>query len=78
LLTGDFPILWNIAMSAKRWLQVAQQCKENIFAIQTLKDFQYLDDNKDQVAYSQLFVFSVTYKWVPINQGVCPLQPIPA
>ena len=28
--------------------QVAQQCKENIFAIQTLKDFQYLDDNKDQ------------------------------
>ena len=29
-------------------LQVAQQCKENIFAIQTLKDFQYLDDNKDQ------------------------------
>lgn len=29
-------------------MQVAQQCKENIFAIQTLKDFQYLDDNKDQ------------------------------
>ena len=29
-------------------LQVASQCKENIFAIQTLKDFQYLDDNKDQ------------------------------
>ena len=29
-------------------IQVAQQCKENIFAIQTLKDFQYLDDNKDQ------------------------------
>ena len=30
------------------FLQVAQQCKENIYAIQTLKDFQYLDDNKDQ------------------------------
>lgn len=29
-------------------LQVAQQCKENIYAIQTLKDFQYLDENKDQ------------------------------
>ena len=29
-------------------MQVAQQCKENIYAIQTLKDFQYLDDNKDQ------------------------------
>ncbi len=29
-------------------IQVAQQCKENIYAIQTLKDFQYLDDNKDQ------------------------------
>ena len=28
--------------------QVAQQCKENIYAIQTLKDFQYLDENKDQ------------------------------
>merc|ERR1712079_519571 len=27
--------------------KVAQQCKENIYAIQTLKDFQYLDDNKD-------------------------------
>jgi len=24
------------------------QCKENIFAIQTLKDFQHLEDNKDQ------------------------------
>ncbi|XP_069762620.1 epsin-2 isoform X2 [Narcine bancroftii] len=29
--------------------RVAQQCKENIFAIQTLKDFQYFDrDGKDQ------------------------------
>jgi len=28
--------------------KVAHQCKENIFAIQTLKDFQYLDENKDQ------------------------------
>lgn len=28
--------------------QVAQQCKENIYAIQTLKDFQYLEENKDQ------------------------------
>ena len=28
--------------------QVAQQCKENIFAIQTLKDFQFVEDNKDQ------------------------------
>jgi epsin len=28
--------------------QVAQQCKENIFAIQTLKDFQYFEDSKDQ------------------------------
>lgn len=27
---------------------MAVQCKENIFAIQTLKDFQYLEDNKDQ------------------------------
>ena len=28
--------------------QVAQQCKENIFAIQTLKDFQYFEESKDQ------------------------------
>ena len=28
--------------------QVAQQCKENIFAIQTLKDFQFVEENKDQ------------------------------
>lgn len=29
--------------------RVAQQCKENIFAIQTLKDFQFMDrDGKDQ------------------------------
>ena len=34
-------ILYNL-------MQVAQQCKENIFAIQTLKDFQFVEDNKDQ------------------------------
>ena len=28
--------------------KVAQQCKENIFAIQTLKDFMYVEENKDQ------------------------------
>lgn len=28
--------------------KVAQQCKENIFAIQTLKDFQYQEEGKDQ------------------------------
>ncbi|CAF2762660.1 unnamed protein product [Rotaria sp. Silwood2] len=28
--------------------RVSQQCKENIFAIQTLKDFQYIEDQKDQ------------------------------
>ncbi|KAK3091727.1 hypothetical protein FSP39_022206 [Pinctada imbricata] len=28
--------------------KVAQQCKENIYAIQTLQDFQYREDNKDQ------------------------------
>lgn len=28
--------------------KVADQCKENIFAIQTLKDFQYIEENKDQ------------------------------
>ena len=27
--------------------KVAQQCKENIFAIQTLKDFQYIEEGKD-------------------------------
>jgi len=28
-------------------MQVAQQCKENIFAIQTLKDFQYFEEGRD-------------------------------
>ncbi|XP_032788845.1 epsin-2 isoform X4 [Daphnia magna] len=28
--------------------KVAQQCKENIFAIHTLRDFQYYEDGKDQ------------------------------
>ncbi|XP_048758203.1 epsin-2-like isoform X4 [Ostrea edulis] len=28
--------------------KVAQQCKENIYAIQTLRDFQHREDNKDQ------------------------------
>lgn len=28
--------------------KVAQQCKENIFAIQTLKDFQHIEESKDQ------------------------------
>ncbi|XP_052234444.1 epsin-1-like isoform X4 [Dreissena polymorpha] len=28
--------------------KVAQQCRENIYAVQTLKDFQYMEDNKDQ------------------------------
>lgn len=28
--------------------KVAQQCKENIYAIQTLKDFQHIEENKDQ------------------------------
>ncbi|XP_064478587.1 epsin-2-like isoform X3 [Ornithodoros turicata] len=28
--------------------KVSQQCKENIFAIQTLKDFQHTEENKDQ------------------------------
>lgn len=28
--------------------KVAQQCRDNIFAIQTLKDFQYIEENKDQ------------------------------
>nr|SZF06469.1 epsin-1 isoform X1 [Psoroptes ovis] len=28
--------------------KVAQQCRDNLFAIQTLKDFQYIEDNKDQ------------------------------
>ena len=35
--------------------RVAQQCKENLFSIQTLKDFQYVDkDGKDQGANSEL------------------------
>ena len=42
------PILFFSESNIDNLFQVAQQCKENIYAIQTLKDFQYLDDNKDQ------------------------------
>lgn len=28
--------------------KVAQQCRENIFSIETLKDFQHIEDNRDQ------------------------------
>lgn len=38
--------------------RVAQQCRENIYAVQTLKDFQYIDrDGKDQVLYRSLFIY---------------------
>ncbi len=40
--------------------KVAQQCRENIFAIQTLKDFQYLDDNKDQVKKKVVLLLKCT------------------
>lgn len=42
--------------------RVSQQCKENMFSIQTLKDFQYLDkDGKDQ---------GITSKW---GRGLVPV-----
>ena len=28
--------------------KVAQQCRENVYAIETLKDFQHMEENKDQ------------------------------
>lgn len=28
--------------------KVAQQCRENIYSIETLKDFQHMEDNRDQ------------------------------
>lgn len=37
--------------------KVGQQCKENIFAIQTLKDFQYLEEGA-----SELLVSGVVYR----------------
>ena len=34
--------------------RVSQQCKDNLFSIQTLKDFQYIDkDGKDQGTNSE-------------------------
>lgn len=49
-------IFFNQAMTLMEYLiktgseRVAQQCRENIYAVQTLKDFQYIDrDGKDQV-----------------------------
>lgn len=38
--------------------RVAQQCRENIYAVQTLKDFQYIDrDGKDQVRTNRKLLF---------------------
>src|SRR5690242_20319344 len=28
--------------------KVAQQCRENIYSIETLRDFQHIEDNRDQ------------------------------
>lgn len=51
-----FPLYFLQAMTLMEYLiktgseRVAQQCRENIYAVQTLKDFQYIDrDGKDQV-----------------------------
>ncbi|VVD01288.1 unnamed protein product [Leptidea sinapis] len=33
--------------------KVALQCKENIFAIHTLKDFQYMEEGKDQGTHAR-------------------------
>ena len=45
----NFPITYFVeSLHNLIHLQVAQQCKENIFAIQTLKDFQFVEENKDQ------------------------------
>jgi hypothetical protein len=45
--------------------RVSQQCKDNIFSIQTLKDFQYVDkDGKDQGANGTQcthYICSTTY-----------------
>lgn len=36
--------------------RVAQQCRDNIFSVQTLKDFQFIDkDGKDQGVNGRLF-----------------------
>jgi len=51
-----FFVIFHQAMTLMEYLiktgseRVAQQCRENIYAVQTLKDFQYIDrDGKDQV-----------------------------
>ncbi|TMS10393.1 Epsin-2 [Larimichthys crocea] len=50
-----FSEIMSMAMTLMEYLiktgseRVAQQCRENIYAVQTLKDFQYIDrDGKDQ------------------------------
>lgn len=37
--------------------KVAMQCKENIYAIHTLKDFQYMEEGKDQGMFFYLTSF---------------------
>ena len=39
--------------------RVAHMCKENIFAIETLKSFQHIEDNKDQGAVLSLLSLTI-------------------
>lgn len=44
--------------------RVAQQCRDNIFSIQTLKDFQFIDkDGKDQGVNGELFPWQLLLLW---------------
>lgn len=53
--------------------RVAQQCRENIYAVQTLKDFQYIDrDGKDQVPWHMdvcLTGSRISIFWGTIGEG---------
>ncbi len=58
--------------------RVSQQCKENMFSIETLKDFQFLDkDGKDQGATSECMGVSMAVSmtvsmtvWAVLGVGV--------
>ena len=68
--------------------RVVQQCKDNMFSIETLKDFQYLDkEGKDQGSLSEshpdplppLYYYYYCFLVVSHSQGeskilVCPAQ----
>lgn len=54
--------------------KVAMQCKENIYAIHTLKDFQYMEEGKDQGMFFYLTSFLLMISYAKLCESCMTLQ----